>query len=73
MHIALLIECENAKPDSIDGILGELAAKGTINIRRAYGNWKNQAGWEARLHPFATDPAVRLDQGKERARHVHGD
>jgi hypothetical protein len=35
MHIALLIDCENAKPDSIDGILGELAGRGTINIRRA--------------------------------------
>lgn len=56
MHIALLIDCENAKPDSIDGILGELAEKGTINIRRAYGNWKNQAGWEAKLHPFAIQP-----------------
>ena len=56
MNIALLIDCENARPDSIDGILGELAAKGTINIRRAYGNWKNQAGWEEKLHPFAIQP-----------------
>lgn len=40
MNIALLIDCENARPDSIDGILGELAETGTINIRRAYGNWK---------------------------------
>ena len=56
MHIALLIDCENAKPDTIDGILGELAEKGSINIRRAYGNWKNQAGWEAKLHPFAIQP-----------------
>lgn len=56
MQIALLIDCENAQPDSIDGILGELAAKGAINIRRAYGNWKNQAGWEAKLHPFAIQP-----------------
>lgn len=56
MKIALLIDCENAKPDSIDGILGELAEKGTIHIRRAYGNWKNQAGWETKLHPFAIQP-----------------
>ena len=56
MNIALLIDCENAKPDSIDGILGELAEKGTINIRRAYGNWKNQPGWETKLHPFAIQP-----------------
>lgn len=56
MNIALLIDCENAKPDAIDGILGELAEKGTINIRRAYGNWKNQGAWEAKLHPFAIQP-----------------
>ena len=56
MNIALLIDCENAKPDAIDGILGELAEKGTINIRRAYGNWKNQGGWEEKLHPFAIQP-----------------
>jgi uncharacterized protein (TIGR00288 family) len=56
LNIALLIDCENAKPASIDGILGELAEKGTISIRRAYGNWKNQAGWEEKLHPFAIQP-----------------
>jgi len=55
-NIALLIDCENAKPDSIDGILAELAEKGTINIRRAYGNWKKEAGWERKLHPFAIQP-----------------
>ncbi len=64
MHIALLIDCENAKPDAIDGILGELAEKGTISIRRAYGNWKNQAGWEARLHPFAIQPIQQFSYTK---------
>ena len=56
MNIALLIDCENARPDSIDGILSELAEKGTINTRRAYGNWKMQATWETKLHPFAIQP-----------------
>ncbi len=56
MNVALLIDCENANPESIDGILGELAEKGAINIRRAYGNWKNQVAWEAKLHPFAIQP-----------------
>jgi uncharacterized protein (TIGR00288 family) len=55
-NIALLIDCENASADSIDGILGELAERGTISIRRAYGNWKNQAAWEEKLHPFAIQP-----------------
>ena len=56
MHIALLIDCENAKADSIDGILSELAERGTINVRRAYGDWKRQGGWEEKLHPFAIQP-----------------
>jgi uncharacterized protein (TIGR00288 family) len=56
VNIALLIDCESAAPDSIDGILSELAEKGTISIRRGYGNWKSQAGWERKLHPFAIQP-----------------
>ena len=64
MHIALLIDCENAKPDSIDGILSELAEMGTINIRRAYGNWKNQVSWEIKLHPFAIQPVQQFSYAK---------
>lgn len=60
MNIALLIDCENAAPDSIHDILSELAEKGTINIRRAYGNWKNQAGWEEKLHPYAIQPVQQF-------------
>lgn len=60
MNIALLIDCENASPESIHGILGELAERGTINIRRAYGNWKNQPGWETKLHPFAIQPVQQF-------------
>ena len=60
MNIVLLIDCENAAATSIDGILSELAEKGTINIRRAYGNWKNQAAWEEKLHPFAIQPVQQF-------------
>lgn len=56
IHIALLIDCENARPGAIEGILGELAEQGTINIRRAYGNWRARVGWEPKLHPFAIQP-----------------
>lgn len=56
MHIALLIDCENARASSIDGVFGELAGQGTINIRRAYGNWRHSVGWERKLHPFAIQP-----------------
>jgi uncharacterized protein (TIGR00288 family) len=66
MNIALLIDCENAKAASIDGILSELAEKGTTNIRRAYGNWKNQPDWEGKLHPHAIQPIQQfaLTKGK---------
>jgi uncharacterized protein (TIGR00288 family) len=60
MNVALLIDCENANPESIEGILSELAEKGAINIRRAYGNWKNQAAWEEKLHPFAIQPVQQF-------------
>lgn len=56
MNIALLIDCENASPKAIHGILSELAEKGVVNIRRAYGNWKKEAGWEEKLHPLAIQP-----------------
>lgn len=60
MHIALLIDCENASAESIHGVLSELASRGTVNIRRAYGNWKNSPSWEAKLHPFAIQPVQQF-------------
>jgi uncharacterized protein (TIGR00288 family) len=60
VNIALLIDCENARPASIEGILSELAEKGVANIRRAYGNWQNQAGWKAKLHPCAIQPVQQF-------------
>lgn len=60
MNIALLIDCENARAESIHGILSELSSKGVINIRRAYGNWKNLPGWEAKLHPLAIQPVQQF-------------
>jgi hypothetical protein len=56
MNISLLIDCENASAASIHGVVSELAERGTIHIRRAYGNWKNANGWEAKLHPLAIQP-----------------
>lgn len=60
MKIAMLIDCENARPESIGGILDDLAARGAINIRRAYGNWKTLPGWEEMLHPFAIQPVQQF-------------
>jgi hypothetical protein len=41
---------------SIHGVVSELAERGTINIRRAHGNWKLANRWEAKLHPVAIQP-----------------
>ena len=38
-NIALLIDADNASPLDLDEVLLVLGELGTINIRRAYGNW----------------------------------
>jgi uncharacterized protein (TIGR00288 family) len=45
--IALLIDADNASPDHLDEVLLVLGELGTINIRRAYGNWSKASlkGW----------------------------
>jgi uncharacterized protein (TIGR00288 family) len=47
LNIALLIDADNASPDHLDEVLLVLGELGTINIRRAYGNWAKPAlkGW----------------------------
>ena len=46
-NIALLIDADNASPEHLDEVLLVLGELGTINIRRAYGNWSKPAlkGW----------------------------
>ena len=48
-NIALLIDADNASPDHLDEVLLVLGELGTINIRRAYGNWEKPSlkGWSA--------------------------
>ena len=61
--IALLIDADNAPAAKIDFIIAELATYGVVNIRRAYGNWKNQSlsGWEKVLHEYAIQPVQQFD------------
>ena len=42
-NIALLIDADNASPEHLDEVLLVLGELGTINIRRAYGNWSKPA------------------------------
>jgi uncharacterized LabA/DUF88 family protein len=65
-NIALLIDADNASPASIDAVLTVLAELGTVNIRRAYGNWQKPAlkGWSVILHRYAIEPNQQFDVTK---------
>ena len=62
-NVALLIDADNASPDSLDSVLTVLAELGTVNIRRAYGNWKKPTlnGWEKIIHLHAIEPQQQFD------------
>ncbi|MDA3926841.1 MAG: NYN domain-containing protein [Kiritimatiellae bacterium] len=65
-NIALLIDCDNVSHKSIQGVIDQLSQYGTVNIRRAYGNWKKNTlkGWENTLHPHAITPVQQFDYTK---------
>jgi hypothetical protein len=65
-NVALLIDADNASPDSLDPVLTILAELGTVNIRRAYGNWQKPAlkGWAEMTHRHAIDPHQQFDVTK---------
>ncbi|GAA4814943.1 NYN domain-containing protein [Sphingosinicella ginsenosidimutans] len=65
-NVALLIDADNASPDTLDPVLTVLAELGTVNIRRAYGNWQKPAlkGWAAMTHRHAIEPQQQFDVTK---------
>lgn len=65
-NIALLIDADNASPDTLDSVLTVLAELGTVNIRRVYGNWAKGAlkGWAEMTHRHALDPQQQFDVTK---------
>lgn len=65
-NIALLIDADNASPGSLDPALTVLAELGTVNIRRAYGNWSKTAlkGWAVMAHRYAIEPQQQFDVTK---------
>lgn len=62
-NIALLIDADNASPAGLDGALTVLAELGTVNIKRAYGNWSKTAlkGWVALMQRYAIEPQQQFD------------
>ncbi|RST31114.1 NYN domain-containing protein [Sphingomonas ginkgonis] len=62
-NIALLIDADNASPDHLDEVLLVLGELGTINIRRAYGNWQKAAlkGWGGLTNSHSIIPVQQFD------------
>jgi len=62
-NIALLIDADNARPGDLDAVLTILGDLGTVNIRRAYGNWKKPglSGWSTIVHRHAIEPQQQFD------------
>ena len=62
-NIALLIDADNASHAGIDPVLTVLAELGTVNIRRAYGNWRKQSlkGWADLVHKYGIEPQQQFD------------
>ena len=62
-NIALLIDADNASPDSLDPVLTVLAELGTVNVRRAYGNWSKPAlkGWVELVQRHGIEPQQQFD------------
>jgi uncharacterized protein (TIGR00288 family) len=62
-NVALLIDADNASPDHLDEVLLVLGELGTINIRRAYGNWAKPAlkGWGSLTGLHSIVPMQQFD------------
>ncbi|MFN3944471.1 MAG: NYN domain-containing protein [Allosphingosinicella sp.] len=65
-NVALLIDADNASPAALDAVLSVLAELGTVNIRRAYGNWVKPElkGWTERALRYALEPQQQFDLTK---------
>jgi uncharacterized protein (TIGR00288 family) len=65
-NIALLIDADNASPEHLDEVLLVLGELGTINIRRAYGNWAKASlkGWGQLTGIHSILPMQQFDVAK---------
>ena len=65
-NVALLIDADNASAAYFDPVLTVLAELGTVNIRRAYGNWSKPAlkGWASHAVAQAIETQQQFDLTK---------
>ncbi len=61
-RIALLIDADNISHAKIAAMVGHMSALGSLHIRRAYGDWSNDAlkHWKEVLHAFAIQPVQQF-------------
>ena len=57
-RLAVLIDADNAHPDSVDGLIEEVAKYGVASVKRIYGDWTkpNLKGWKESLLTHAIQP-----------------
>ncbi|MEG3122600.1 NYN domain-containing protein [Sphingomonas sp. GB1N7] len=62
-NVALLIDADNAQPSSLDPVLTVLADLGSVNVRRAYGNWSKPGlkTWAALTLKHGIEPQQQFD------------
>lgn len=62
-NIALLIDADNASPSGLDPALTVLAELGSVNIKRAYGNWNKSSlkTWASLTQRYAIEPQQQFD------------
>ncbi len=65
-NVALLIDADNASASHFDPVMTVLAELGTVNIRRAYGNWSKPTlkSWAALSVTQAIEPQQQFDLTK---------
>jgi len=58
LRIALLIDCDNANANSINGVIEKLTKYGAVDVRHAHGDWSNPclSSWTKELHLNAIRP-----------------
>ncbi len=58
LHLAVLIDADNAQASVIEGLLAEIARFGEASVRRIYGDFTspNSAQWKKVLNQFAIKP-----------------
>lgn len=64
--IALLIDCDNISCNTIEDILKDIAKKGDIIIKRAYGNWSSNTlkNWPHKLNNLGIRAIQQTDHSK---------